>query len=126
MTCIAPRMTSTPATQASQFLKTAVGALTFVSLAACQTVDLGPPDSQTGKAVDPDCTVNANDYKVLAYLQKSADAEKTTRITNVLKKKYPAGASGANPIEAAQAFVASQSVKSPAEISAMVEATCKN
>lgn len=126
MTTIAPRTTSIPATPAMRSLKTLLATLTIVSLAACQTVDLGPPDSQTAKSVDPDCTVNANDYKVLAYLQQSADAEKTARITNVLKKKYSANASGANPIDAAQAFVASHSDKTPAEISALVDNTCKN
>jgi len=97
-----------------------------IALAGCQTVDLGGSGMADKKMVAPACEVAPSDYKVLAYLQKGGDEKKTERITEVLKKKYAKDgvAADANPIVAAQAYVASRADVDPSQISDVVTKAC--
>lgn len=97
-----------------------------ISLAGCQTVDLGDGKMSGDKMAAPACEVAPSDYKVLAYLQKGGDAKKTDRITEVLKKKYAKDgvSADANPIVAAQAFVSARSDVEPSQISDVVMKAC--
>lgn len=97
-----------------------------ISLAGCESIDLGGGAMAGDKMLAPACDVAPSDYKVLAYLQKGGDQKKTDRITDVLKKKYAkdGGSADANPIMAAQAFVASKTDVDPSQISDVVTKAC--
>lgn len=97
-----------------------------ISLAGCETIDLGGGSSGGGKMVAPACDVAPSDYKVLAYLQKGGDSKKTDRISEVLMKKYSKDgvSADANPIVAAKAFVASKTDVDPSQISELVTKAC--
>lgn len=114
-------------TARSVVLKPLAVLVSVLAVSACQTVDLGVPAMAEKSMTVPSCDVSPGDYKVLAYLQKGADAKKTTRITEVLKKKYADAApiAGANPIMAVQSFVASKTGVSPTELQTMVTEFCK-